>query len=305
MPLVPLFSSMPVPPLFSDRTSWSRRAVFQQVQTALEQAGIEDPIRHAEWLLMERLQVNRASLYVFGDQLVDNAVLRKLARDVDRRLRHEPLQYILGYTDFFGLRITVTPAVLIPRPETEQVVEAALHKLSNVAAPRVLDLGTGSGCIPLAIKHKRPDATVYACDVSAEALALAQSNADDLDLAVTFFEGDILSPTFASQAPQGLDLVISNPPYVPLAEASTLAPEVADHEPHLALFSGNDPLCFYRRITELGGRLLMPDGWLVLETHADYGKAVHDLLINHAYTNVTLQTDLAGLPRIVSGQRTT
>lgn len=289
--------------LFSQQHSWTRRSVLQHATRVLEQGGIEGAQRNAEWLLMEVLSCTRASLYAFDDHGVPLDALVRLDTYVERRLQHEPLQYILGYTEFYGLRIQVTPAVLIPRPETEQVVEAALARLHDVPSPRVLDIGTGSGCIPLAIKHQRNDAQVYGCDISSDALTLAHSNAEALKLTISLFEADVQVPGFVHQAPSALDLVISNPPYVPNTEADSLASEVADHEPHLALFSGTDPLHFYRVIAPFGLQLLKPNGWLVFETHADYGDAVYTILQEAGYTAITLENDLAELPRIVCGQK--
>lgn len=291
--------------LFSDEHRTSRRAVLNRATQILQDAGIEDAQRNAEWLLMELLGCSRATLYAFGEEAVEAEIVARLEAYIQRRLQHEPLQYILGYTEFFGLRIGVTPAVLIPRPETEQVVEAALECMQQIPAPRVLDIGTGSGCIPLAVKHEHRKADVYGCDVSPGALGLARANAEAVELDITLFKADVQAARFIEQAPKELDVVISNPPYVPDTEAVTLAPEVADHEPHIALFSGVDPLHFYRIIARRGVQLLKLGGWLVFETHTDYGEAVRDLVRELGYTSVVLQHDLAGHPRIVLGQRAT
>src|SRR5690606_1734301 len=218
-----------------------------------------------------------------------------------RRLRGEPLQYVLGHADFFGLRLRVTPAVLIPRPETEEVAEEALRRLDGRETPWVLDVGTGSGALALALKHRRPDAEVFACDVSEAALAVAADNAKRLGLAVTFIESDVLDAAFTRAAPPAFDLVVSNPPYVPEAERDDLAAEVRDHEPDEALFvPSEDPLLFYRALAARAPDLLKPGGWLVVAPHAEHGEAVRDCFGGVGLEGATLRRDLAGRPRIVS-----
>lgn len=278
----------------------TRRTVLENATQRLEAAGVEDARRNAEWMLGDVVHTSRAMLYAYPERTVPPEAAAAFEAMLVRRLRREPLQYILGHTEFFGLRLQVTPAVLIPRPETEQVVEAALARLP--AGGRVLDVGTGSGCIPLAIKQARPDATVYACDVSEAALDVARANAAAHRLDVTFFEADVRADAFAQEAPGDLDLLVSNPPYVTDADRDDLAPEVRDHEPALALFSGADPLLFYRLLTDRAGMLLAPGGAVVFETHAVHGAAVCDLLRAAGFADVTLREDLAGRPRIAVGK---
>ena len=255
-----------------------------------------------EWILCEVLRCSRVHLFAYSETGMTEAEVLAVERMIERRVAGEPLQYILGHTDFFGLRLAVEPGVLIPRPETEQVVEAALEVIAGVEQPRVLDAGTGSGCIALAIRHQRREAAVAACDVSPKALAVARRNATALDLDVAFHEADLLADDFAERVPGQLDLLISNPPYIPDGEAGTLAREVREHEPSLALFAGDDALVFYRALLQHSSALLRPGGWLVVETHADYGADVAALYCR-ALTDVELREDLAGRPRIVLGRR--
>ncbi|MEO1480418.1 MAG: peptide chain release factor N(5)-glutamine methyltransferase, partial [Bacteroidota bacterium] len=182
---------------------------------------------------------------------------------VARRLAREPLQNVTGEAHFYGLALRVEPAVLIPRPETEEVVEAALKTIADADAPWVLDIGTGSGAIALAVKHERPDAEVFAVDVSAEALDVAMRNAQRLGLDVAFVHADLFDPRFTERVENRFDLVLSNPPYVPDDELDTLQPEVRDFEPEGALVTGGDPLRFYRALAVVGAELLKPSGWLV------------------------------------------
>lgn len=280
------------------------RSVLDDAVGRLADAGVDDPRRSAEWLLCEVLGTNRAGLYASLSSPVQGERASDFERMLRRRLRHEPLQYILGYTEFFGLRLDVTPDVLIPRPETEELVELALVCLEGRVHPRVLDVGTGSGCIALAVKKARPDAAVYACDVSSSALLVARRNADVNELSVDFREADVLHPGFVDRVPRALDLLVSNPPYVTREEAATLSEAVRSFEPHLALFAGDDPVVFYRHLARHGRRLLEDGGWMVLETHADYGELVADLLEEAGgYEAVELRQDLAGRDRMVRAMR--
>ena len=278
---------------------WTRRTLLDAAVRRLEAAGVPEARRNAEWMLEEVLGCGRAMLYAWPERPVPPEAARRFLEMTARRERREPVQYVVGHTDFFGLRVRVTPDVLIPRPETEQVVEAALERLEGRAAPRLLDVGTGSGCIALALRHARPDAEVFACDVSRAALAVAAGNARALGLAVTFLHADALAPDFPARVPGPFDLLVSNPPYVPPGEAASLAPEVAAHEPHRALFTDADPLQFYRALARHARPLVIPGGALVFETHADHAAAVRDLLVEAGFADVRLENDLAGRPRIV------
>jgi release factor glutamine methyltransferase len=279
----------------------TRHALLENTVARLEGANIEDARRNAEWLLEEVLGASRAALYAHPEAPVSPGEALHVEALVARRLRREPLQYVLGHADFFGLRLRVTPAVLIPRPETEEVAEEALLRLKGREAPWVLDVGTGSGALALALKRRRPDAEVFACDVSEAALAVAAENAAHLDLAVAFIQADVLDPAFTHAAPPAFDLVVSNPPYVPETEREALAPEVRDHEPAGALFvPDGDPLLFYRALAARAPDLLKPGGWLVVETHADYGADVRGLFTDAGLEGVALRRDLSGRPRIVS-----
>jgi release factor glutamine methyltransferase len=282
----------------------TRRALLDDAVSALSDAGIADARRTAEWIVEEATGADRAALYARPDIVVEPAEAALVARYVARRAAGEPVQYVLGHADFYGLRLAVTPDVLIPRPETEEVVEEALRRVQATDAPWVLDVGTGSGAIALAVKHERPDAEVFAVDVSPEALAVAASNAARLGLEVTFVESDALRPAFAADVPPTFDLILSNPPYVPEAERASLQVEVRDHEPPSALFVPDaDPLVFYRALAGHAGALLKPGGWLVAETHADLGRSVGALWAEAGLEDVDVLPDLAGRDRIAVGRR--
>lgn len=287
------------PGLAAARAARDRRALLAAVLDVLGAADVDDARRTAEWLVQHALGLSRTQLFAYPERPVTAAEAAAAAALARRRAAGEPTQYVLGEADFYGLTLRVTPAVLIPRPETEQVVEEALRHLP--AQARVLDAGTGSGCIALAVQAQRPEAAVWGCDVSPEALAVARGNAERLGLPATFVEADLLAPDAADRLPGELDLLVSNPPYIPEAEAPELDAVVREHEPHTALFAPGDALVFYRALVRLAPELLKPGGRLVLETHADYGPAVRDLLAGAGFMDPVILDDLAGRPRIAAG----
>ncbi len=283
----------------------TRRGLLNQAVQRLEAADVPNARRNAEWLLSDVLDCNTAALHAHPNRPVAPDRVRAFASIVARRVSREPLQYILGHTDFYGLTLEVTPSVLIPRPETEEVVEHALGLIEPVDRPRVLDVGTGSGCIALAIQQERPDAQVYACDVSEAALTVARRNANRLDLEVTFAVADVLADTFPERIPHDLDLLISNPPYIPDEEAAGLAPEVGDHEPSVALLTGTDPLVFYRALARHAWTVLAPGGWMVMETHERFAEPVRALMQEIRLVEHQLKEDLSGRDRMVRARRPT
>jgi release factor glutamine methyltransferase len=278
----------------------THRALLDEGARRLAAAGVDDARREAEWLLADTLGEERALLYARPERPVPPEQAQRVRARLRRRAEGEPLQYVLGHADFFGLRLAVSPAVLIPRPETETLVQEALHVLAEGRRPRLLDVGTGSGCIALALASERPDADVHACDVSAGALAVARANADACGCSgVRFYRADVLAEPFPRKGPADLDLLISNPPYVPDAEAEALPASVREHEPPTALFTGDDPLRFYRALAHRAPRMLASGGRLLLEAHAPYAGAVAALLRERGLANVTVTEDAFGRERIV------
>jgi release factor glutamine methyltransferase len=287
--------------------SATRRTLCDWGAAALDRAGREEPHRTATWLLVDVLECRRIDLHLDPDVPVDPEARDTFAEMICRRAEGEPLQHILGYDEFYGLRLRVTPDVLIPRPETEEVVEHALDLLESTDAPRILDAGTGSGCIALALAAERPDAEVAAFDVSEDALAVARDNADRLGLAVTWFQADLLDEDVVGRVEEqgagGVDLLVSNPPYIPDEEADGLPEVVRDYDPPVALFAGDDPLRFYRRLATVGRSLCRPGGWIVVETHATYAEGVAGVFREAGWQEVSVARDLAGRPRIATGRR--
>lgn len=280
------------------------RRVGEALQAAiarLEAAGLADARRNAEWMLCHLLGIRRAQLYAYPEAPLPPEAAARLDAFVARRRRREPLQYVLGEADFMALTLRVTPAVLIPRPETEQLVVAALERLGTTPAPRVLDVGTGSGCVALAVQHERPEAYVLGVDVSEAALAVARDNGRRLGLKVAWASADVLAADFAGRVGGGWHLVVSNPPYVPVGEAAALEPEVRDFEPALALFEPG-PLAFYHALARQAPALLAPGGWLVVEVHDGMGEAVAALWRAADLEEVALTADLSGRRRLVAGR---
>jgi release factor glutamine methyltransferase len=253
--------------------------------------GVESPRLDAEHLLARALGLTRIELYTQHDRPLTDAE-RAAARElVQRRGRREPLAYVLGDWDFRRLTLKTDARALVPRPETETVVDRCLTLVANVAAPRIVDVGTGSGAIALALKQERPDADVTATDTSPDALALAREN--DADGGVRFVETDLLD---GLDGP--FDLVVSNPPYVDAAELEALAPEVRDWEPRAALVDDGQT----GRLVADASRVL--HGFIVLEVHEEKAHRVAASLEAAGYADVAVHADLAGRDRIVEARWT-
>ena len=256
--------------------------------------GIEQPRLHAERLLAHALGIERVELYMHLDRPLSSAELVDARALVARRAAGEPLQYVLGEWGFRRLTLRVDRRALIPRPETETVVERCLVLLDGADAPRVLDVGTGSGAIALAIADEQPGALVTAIDVSDDALALARENASRTGIAVELRRHDL----FAGLPGDGWDLVVSNPPYVRGDELALLGSEVVDWEPDVALVDRGQTDALVRE----AARALRPGGALVLEAHEHGAVRVAALLEAQGYDDVRVTPDLAGRARVVEGR---
>ena len=264
---------------------------LRQGTELLEKDRLTVPRLTAEVLLAHALGCERAYLYAHPEQELTGVQQLHFGRYLHERLQHKPTQYITGRQEFYGRLFRVTPAVLIPRPETEHVAEEALHRAAGVGV--VLDVGAGSGCLAITLQAERPSALVIASDVSREALAVACGNAARLGAPVRFFCGDLLEAV----GPESLDLIVSNPPYVP--DRETLPPEVADHEPRAALFAGPDGMAAYRRLLAEAPRVLRPGGWLVMELGHD-SRAKVEALLGAAWAACAVTADLAGIDRVMA-----
>jgi len=278
-------------------------AELDAATTALEAAGLSSARVDAEWLLAGLLGVGRVAVRLDLAETVPAPIAERYAHAVSRRARREPLQRILGWEEFRGVRVRLTDAVLVPRPETETLVEWALALLPPPGGRQLLaiDLGTGSGCIACALASERPDLDVIAVDVSPAAAAVARDNAQALGLAARV--GVVAADLLDGVRDLGADLIVSNPPYLPSALVPELAPEVRIHEPRLALDGGADGLTLIRRIATTARRYLRPSGALAIETAGgDQVEAAAALLRAAGWDRVTVRADLVGIERFVAGR---
>jgi release factor glutamine methyltransferase len=269
----------------------------------LRNHGVEAPEWDAERLLRHVLGWDRATIVASPGAPVSAEPERAFRSLVAERARRVPLQHLTGFQAFWKHEFKVTRDVLVPRPETELLVETALELARGTERPVIVDVGTGSGCIALSLASERPDAEVHATDISAPALEVARENARRLNLEgrVAFHLGQILEPVSGLEG--RVDLVVSNPPYVDPAERATLAPEVRDHEPPLALFPPGGALSIYRRLVPAGFEWLRPGGFLVVEIAPTLAEAVEGLFAGAGFAEVRVASDLAGRARLVRGRR--
>lgn len=260
--------------------------------------GIEDADADARILLAHALHLDRAQLLAQSDRLLEAREIDTVLPLAARRLKREPVARILGRKEFWSLPLGLTPDVLVPRPETETIVEAALDRVLRgglrLERLRVLDIGTGSGALLLALLKEMPNATGTGTDIDAGALACARANAERHNLAgrCSFVAGDM-----AAGLAGPFDLIVSNPPYVARGEIARLEPEVRDYDPKLALDGGEDGLDAYRAIAAAAPRLLAPDGRLIVELGAGQELSVRTLFTNTGLAIVTVRNDLSGIPR--------
>lgn len=276
---------------------WDVLKVLNWTKGYLAEKGVENPRLEAEWMLCEALSLDRVGLYLNFDKPLSDAELALYRGMVARRGRREPLQYILGSQEFMGLEFQVTPAVLIPRHDTEVLVTEAVKRGEGCRS--ILDIGTGSGCVAVAVAKALPEAEVSTVDVSGEAIEVARGNAERNGVSVQFFHGSLFEP-FAGKR---FDMVLSNPPYITSADLATLQQEVRDFEPVGALDGGGDGLDFYRRITAEAPAYLNPGGWLLFEVGAGQAGDVLELLKSGGFTSDRFtQTDPAGIERVVGGR---
>lgn len=243
----------------------------------------------------------RTLLAMEPDKVLSSGEAQLLLEALEKLKSSTPVQYITGSAFFMDLELQVGPGVLIPRPETEELVRWVLDSHRGSEPLSILDIGTGSGCIALGLKKHWREAPVWAMDLSQTALEVARHNARQLELGVRFRQGDIRDPGAGWPL---FDIFVSNPPYVPEGDRGSMDPHVAASEPGLALFVPDaDPLCIYRAILDFGSRHLRPGGWVYLEVYEAYGDAVCDLLQGSGYGNIELKKDIFGKDRFVKGQR--
>jgi release factor glutamine methyltransferase len=255
--------------------------------------------RDAELLLMHLLKRSRAWLIAHNDELLADELSVSYTELLERRRKGEPIQYVTGETEFYGLQFLVTSDVLIPRPETEHLAEKVIELASDFDAPHIVDVGTGSGAIAVALAHKLPQASITATDISSRALALAEENAKRNGVAVRFLAGDLLAPVEGER----FEIIVSNPPYVAMADRDSLDVEVREYEPALALFAGEDGLEIYHRLIPAAFDALTPGGFVVLEIGYGQSTAIADLLTSAGFECVEFVPDLQGISRVACARR--
>jgi release factor glutamine methyltransferase len=276
---------------------WRIETILKWTRQYFTDKGVENPRLDAEVLLSHILKIDRVHLYVNFDQPLEETELAAYRIAVKKRAARLPVAYIIGSKEFMGLEFDVTPAVLIPRPDTEMLVEVALKRLVAVDNPHILDIGTGSGAICVSMLVKLPSASAITVDISPEALLVAKGNADKHQVTerLSFCPGDLFVPV----AGQKFTAILSNPPYIPVADIAALTPEVRQ-EPSLALVGGEDGLDFYRRIIENGSEHLVAGGFIALEV--GIGQAPFVAAIAEAtgtYTVSEIVKDYGGIERVV------
>ena len=268
-------------------------ASLLQAVRLLEDAAIAAPRLTAEVLLAHAVHCQRVYLYAHPERELTDGEWLHFGRYLHERLLGKPTQYITGRQEFYGREFRVTPDVLIPRPETEHVVEAALQRLRP--GMRLLDVGCGSGALAVTLQLET-GAEAWASDISPAAAAVAAGNAQRLGAPVRVVACDLMDAI----APASIDLIVSNPPYVPLTQREGLQREVRDWEPHVALFGGQTGLEIYRRIVAGAPRVLRPGGWLVMELGFGCSDAVAEMLA--AWSDSRIEPDLAGIPRVIAAR---
>ncbi len=274
------------------------RATIQYIEQELRDLYPKTEIRAFTRLMLEHVcGLNYTQQVLLNDQLLEDSFKITIGEMVKRLKDHEPIQYIMGEIEFAGLKLMVAPPVLIPRPETEELVQwIAETELPN--APALLDVGTGSGCIALALKYRIPDASVSALDFMEQAIEVAHQNAELNKLEVEFFKTDIMN--WETKAWRKLDAIISNPPYVRESEKENMSANVLNYESEKALFvPDNDPLIFYRRITEFANRWLKENGWLFFEINESLGNEMIELVKGFGFKSVEIKKDLFGKDRML------
>ena len=257
--------------------------------------------RDAELLLLHTLEIPRTTLVAHANRELTPTQQALYEKTIARRLRHEPIQYITGQQEFYGLTLKVTPAVLIPRPETEHLVEAVLKLLPPNQPLKIADIGTGSGAIAIALAAHLPQAAITALDISTEALAVAAANARDHNVAdrIRFLQSNLLSALIHEG--ETYDAIVSNPPYVPTSDRDTLHPQVRNHEPPTALYAGETGLDIYRRLIPQAHNALKPTGLLALEI--GHGQRADLTALLADWQNVSFINDLQQIPRVALARK--
>lgn len=277
------------------------KEAHQWAFSLLEKNQIKEAKSEAEWMIMALYEWSRSQFFLHLQDQISDQKMAQLTEWLERRIHREPLQYILGQQDFYGRTFQVNPNVLIPRPETELLVEAVIKEAEQIwlnQPLKVADIGTGSGAIAITLSLEKPNWKVYAVDISEQALQVAQQNVGRLAAKVTFFQGNLILPIIENKLM--MDIIVSNPPYIPQAEVEGLMPEVRDYEPTLALAGGKDGLDCYRQILEQSEKVLKRPGLIAYEIGIHQSKAIEQLFNRSGADQVRVIPDYQGIPRIIT-----
>ena len=287
------------------------KELLEEGYQILNSAGIEEA-RLDAWLLLEfAADIKRAWYYAHMDETAETAVAEQYRQLCEKRAQHIPLQHLTGQAYFMGYEFYVDDRVLVPRQDTETLVEEAISHLRELPAPKILDMCTGSGCILLSLLMELPQASGTGADVSVDALEVAKENTRRLGLEkrAELVQSDLFSADYFEKNSRKkcmeYDMLISNPPYIRTADIDGLMDEVRLHDPRLALDGKADGLYFYEKITEQAGKYLKPGGWLIYEIGCDQGKDVAEIMKKKGFIQIEVKKDLAGLDRIVEGRMLT
>ncbi|MFQ5823181.1 MAG: peptide chain release factor N(5)-glutamine methyltransferase [bacterium] len=285
--------------------TWPVLELLNWTTEYLSKKGFENSKLNAERLLSHSLNFHRVDLYLNFDRPLSPEELKRFKKFLKRRLRREPLQYILGETEFMSLLFKVNPSVLIPRPETEILVDTVLNKskeqFQNKSTLSILDIGTGSGCIAVSLAKYLKKARITALDVSDGALETAAENAhlNEVENKIHFFKENFLDSQFSKNLSQKFDVVVSNPPYVSAEDFVKLPEEVKYFEPTIALQDGKDGLTFYYKIAEFSLKSLNPVGFVAVEVSMGQASQVKEIFLNHQFSKITFFKDLNGNDRVI------
>ena len=294
-----------------DKNKFTISSLLKNSIEVLGEGDYFNPLLDAQILLMHLLDVDKIYLYTHKGEVIDEEIVEKYLKLIDLRKSRYPLQYIIGTQEFMGLDFKVTEGVLIPRPDTEVLIENILDIVSDgyfkdKETINIVDIGTGSGAITLSLAHFISNSSVYSVDISAEALCIAKENAENLSLKhkVKFLSGSLLEPLHAENLEGKIDILVSNPPYIPTEVIENLQTEVSTYEPKLALDGGLDGLDFYRNIIDGATSFMSRRSIIAFEIGHDQGQSVKDLLIqNGNFKDIRVIADLSGHNRVIIGDR--
>ncbi|HWP92963.1 MAG TPA: peptide chain release factor N(5)-glutamine methyltransferase [Thermodesulfobacteriota bacterium] len=276
------------------------RELYNQGKEVIRQSGIENPELEAFLLLAKALSIEVKDIYSHPEREFGPEEVEEFNRLLERRIKREPMAYILGEKEFYSRSFLVTPDVLIPRPETEVLVEEALKILENFTSPSIIDVGTGSGCIAVTLGSERQDASIFATDISYEAILIARKNAKRHGVSewISFICAHLLG-CFKDES---FDLVVSNPPYVKRTDYDSLDRDVRDYEPKLSLLGGEEGIEYIKEIILQSKRALKKDGWCIIEVGVNQSDRVIEMFAEAGFKDISLTKDLSGIERVIKGK---